>query len=189
MFPIFQHLPREIQDMIWYEAARARRPDRRGAHFFAVVLVDKHGKDHEGKEPDIVHSSPPLSGPLYDGPGNTFSLWPRVRHRLTTPQDMDILTNPSAYIIDSALWTACRASREAMKRMYNMKTWGPYLQQQKPWAWPKQHHHRRPANQVVVVGYPAPAGSRHGHGARRLSCDCPGAEPRCQGPRLQSSYC
>ncbi len=101
----FGKLPRELRDEIWDLAIRDDHP---GAHFFSISAGhfsptvhwtvfgynDTHGMRQFAR---LLISAPRYSGITAAGP-----LW-------TT-------NNPSTYVRDSGLWTACRESREAIQK-------------------------------------------------------------------------
>ncbi|KAK3360086.1 hypothetical protein B0T25DRAFT_119600 [Lasiosphaeria hispida] len=82
--------------MIWDFAVR---PDQPGAHFFTVL-----NKRHEDelavmKEHSVLRQSPVLAAPRGCRDNEHSYSWTAS-------------SNPSAYMVDSGLWTACRTSRE-----------------------------------------------------------------------------
>ncbi|KAF6793066.1 hypothetical protein CSOJ01_14000 [Colletotrichum sojae] len=112
MFPKFLDLPAELQNMIWEMAIRSNKP---GAHFFTI----RNG-------PRAVY---PIWGPPIWGIGGPIRVAPPVSPSVSDPArglgttvshpPSNVISNPSAYAIDSGLWTACRNSRSIMKGWMN----------------------------------------------------------------------
>lgn len=104
-FHRFFDLPWELRDMIWKFALR---PDVPGVHIFKLY----NSNLDEGADKNINVSNP------YD-----------IEHlRLAAPQsNKSSITrnrnNPSTYLIDGGLWTACRESRLVMEGNFNCKKW------------------------------------------------------------------
>lgn len=94
-FHKFPVLPKELQDNIWRLAIRPPIP---AAHFFDVSRPSVDGGDHRDRvvalsdNPEVVQTT----------------------HIVTMPRHYRPEENPSAYLLDSSLWTACHASRSAM---------------------------------------------------------------------------
>jgi len=124
-FPFFACLPWEIRNTIWTFAVGPR--DRRGAHHFTVVcandpaesqawkphyaLTDGHrrgninNKQKNGSHPAPFALAAPRLGKPPPGENQVQPSW--------------LANNPSIYLQDSGLWTACRESREVMKWIYS----------------------------------------------------------------------
>ncbi|KAK7696775.1 hypothetical protein SLS64_014225 [Diaporthe eres] len=102
-FTIFSRLPHELRDQIWDQAIRDDGP---AAHFFTMYdpAVDT---DHAVRQEKRVHATSGGNDPSY-------------RVGLAAPHDRRwgehswTVGNVSAYMTDSGLWTACRASRRRM---------------------------------------------------------------------------
>lgn len=105
-FNLFSKLPAELRVMIWDFAIRDNSP---AAHFFC------HGAFDRNFTVDPERRFPAPSGRN----GRTW------RFGLSAPQNSPnneyswVDGNPSAYMIDSGLWTACRESRERMIRHFH----------------------------------------------------------------------
>ncbi|KAI1142543.1 hypothetical protein F5Y05DRAFT_422624 [Hypoxylon sp. FL0543] len=119
-FHPFPRLPQELRDMVWKLALRSDRP---GAHFFRI-----YSRSDEKRLPNDYAIVPPTR--------------PWDSHRLTAPKwvprSIDanwngkfgkgvinswVCDNPSAYLIDGALWTTCKESRFVMERQFNIEKW------------------------------------------------------------------
>ncbi|KAH8882202.1 hypothetical protein GQ53DRAFT_463394 [Thozetella sp. PMI_491] len=105
-FHLFPNLPKELRDLIWESAIR---PDRPSAHFFTLC--------YDGKESMRTQVL-----------ANWASRYQNWKLQLSCPQFSSTAFgsyswtdgNPSAYLLDSGLWTACRESRDAMRRYHRL---------------------------------------------------------------------
>ncbi|RSL57496.1 hypothetical protein CEP54_008280 [Fusarium duplospermum] len=100
-FHRFIHLPWDIREQIWKFALRPSFP---GAHIFKLYEADPHGR----------HGSRRLAVP--DSKENS-SIENRDVH---VTQNMD---NPSTYLTDGGLWTACKESRHVIQRHFGLSKW------------------------------------------------------------------
>lgn len=104
-FQLFAKLPKELRDMIWDAAIRDNSP---AAHFFCHGALDPNFTVNPERR---VHATSGRNRRKY-------------RFGLSAPQSSPnneyswVGGNPSAYMIDSGLWTACWESRERMKRHF-----------------------------------------------------------------------
>ncbi|RSL73764.1 hypothetical protein CEP54_000134 [Fusarium duplospermum] len=106
-FHRFPDLPWELRDMIWNFALRPNIP---GVHVFKLYnKTTDHGVD---RNVDVFdqHGSLRLAAPQ----NNKTSI---TRNR----------DNPSTYLIDGGLWTACKESNLVMKRNFNHQKWKSLL--------------------------------------------------------------
>ncbi|KAK1750684.1 hypothetical protein QBC47DRAFT_393251 [Echria macrotheca] len=109
-FHFFSRLPFELQDEIWKLAIR---PDLPGAHFFTIY------KAYSGvRMPDSLSPSrrekylgPHIAAPRRPARGTSFS-----RAAESAVPMSWTLNNPSSYLIDGGLWTACKESRLVIER-------------------------------------------------------------------------
>ncbi|WAO94851.1 2EXR domain-containing protein [Fusarium falciforme] len=109
-FHRFSDFPWELRDMIWNFALRPSVP---GVHIFKL---------YNSKTDDGVHKNIDVFNP-YD----------HITLRLAVPQsNKSSITrnrnNPSTYLIDGGLWTACKESRLVMKRKFNCHKWKSSLE-------------------------------------------------------------
>lgn len=120
-FPLFTRLPRELRDMIWDLAMRAL--DQPAAHFFSVYRrlpgdelwpARLPGHNSLDRFPDFLANYllpphvPPPSSAVAGGGGQ----------RMAPSTVWDEPSNPSAYLVDCALWHACGESHAAMVRRF-----------------------------------------------------------------------
>lgn len=103
-FGVFPYLPRELQDIVWKQAAASRSKEliKPAAHFFTVFNVNE----------DDMSSVQQLVG----GNHSLYRL-AEPRHNLSPRGDL------SAYLVDGGLWTACKNSRRAMEKRYEVAEW------------------------------------------------------------------
>ncbi|KAL6886067.1 hypothetical protein GGI43DRAFT_388696 [Trichoderma evansii] len=117
-FHLFASLPTEIRLMIWERALRLYSSSRPAAHFFSVTNLKKDGDEltnlrvqcHRGSNCEYNH-------------GETFCLAaPKFgsSHSWTN-------NNPSSYLWDFGMWSACWESREVIKDYYNLESWATKL--------------------------------------------------------------
>ncbi|KAK5652636.1 hypothetical protein OQA88_10229 [Cercophora sp. LCS_1] len=113
-FHQFPLLAKEIRDEIWNLAIR---PFHHGVHVFSVHTSKECALEHaddmeamdEGLTDDSYHFSAPRCLPREKG----FS-----SELMKTTKPSWTLNNPSTYLIDSGLWTACAESKRAVGRAY-----------------------------------------------------------------------
>ncbi|KAI1641997.1 uncharacterized protein F4817DRAFT_20346 [Daldinia loculata] len=106
-FRHFSLLPRELRDQIWDAAIR---PDVPSVHFF-TAWHGTYGPD----PPTIVECAVAGRG---EHPDELCSL-AAPRCNIAEPDRLSWFeNNPSVYMEDSGLWTACKESREAMIRRF-----------------------------------------------------------------------
>lgn len=145
-FHPFPRLPWELRNEIWKFSIRPR--DLPGAHVFCVE--ERGLEDTKYKEND-VHCARISLEPHFDEPDDTFL------HNAVPARTMSSgpTGNPSLYLVDGGLWTACRESRAAMERAFKHQLWDP-----KRWAYP---HYRamqriawRRSRDFYIPSSPAP---------------------------------
>lgn len=120
-FHPFRKLPWEIRNEIWKLSVRPL--DRPGAHIFCLEL--RESKDGTAKECDVQHPPIPVKTIHYDHPGSNPG---KNFIHITVPAktlSSGPAGNPSAYMIDGGLWTACKESRAVMERVFNHEKWDP----------------------------------------------------------------
>ncbi|RTE78725.1 hypothetical protein BHE90_006808 [Fusarium euwallaceae] len=100
-FHRFIHLPWDIREQIWKFALRPSLP---GVHIFKLYEADHHGR----------HGSRRLAVP--DSKENS-SIGNRNVHVTQT------MANPSTYLTDGGLWTACKESRHVIQRHFGLSKW------------------------------------------------------------------
>jgi hypothetical protein len=105
-FHFFPLLPWELREMIWELAARPALP---GAHLFRVYNADdsEHAdpKNETSRHAYRGVSKPRLAAPRCLPRGVDFSPAAQADAPISWT-----LNNPSTYLIDSGLWTACKES-------------------------------------------------------------------------------
>ncbi|EAA35331.2 hypothetical protein GE21DRAFT_1207 [Neurospora crassa] len=110
-FHPFPRLPWELRNEIWKQSIRPL--DRPGAHIFCIE--ERKSEDSEPKECDVICNPIPLesgdSNLHIRVPAATISAGPAG--------------NPSTYMIDGGLWTACKESRAVMERVFRHRMWDP----------------------------------------------------------------
>ncbi|KAM0425620.1 hypothetical protein ACHAPT_009152 [Fusarium lateritium] len=97
-FHLFPRLPQEIQDLIWKEAAEIVRLKEREVHFFTIFNSRNRAE------------SAVLAEYKLGGPSRSCLAAPRRRDG----NGFSWTDNPSMYLMDRGLWTACRDSRAAI---------------------------------------------------------------------------
>ncbi|KAK6072153.1 hypothetical protein SCUP515_07485 [Seiridium cupressi] len=111
-FHPFPRLPLELREQIWAEAIRPRQP---GAHFFTIYNNGRQDEISEIGQHVVATSKKNIRPCSLAAPrcrGREFS-W--TSH------------NPSAYLTDRGLWTACWESRLMMGKHYDMEKWNERL--------------------------------------------------------------
>ncbi|KAK3937716.1 hypothetical protein QBC46DRAFT_266918 [Diplogelasinospora grovesii] len=103
-FRPFGRLPGEIRDMIWDRAVRSHEP---GVHIFTAYNLG-NTEDWEEEEDEATGSR------QKNGATSTINTRRPAGCTLSWTQN-----NPSTYLIDGGLWTACRESYLAMKRAFH----------------------------------------------------------------------
>ncbi|KAH7129208.1 hypothetical protein EDB81DRAFT_623897, partial [Dactylonectria macrodidyma] len=104
-FHLFSNLPRELQLHIWDLAVR---PDRPAAHHFTVFNALRHDELSALQSHAIGSQSSQnfnLAAPRSDKGDKQSISW--------------TASNPSIYLTDSGLWTACKDSRQAMEKRFD----------------------------------------------------------------------
>lgn len=118
-FRPFRRFPGEIRDMIW---DRAIRPYEPGVHIFTAFglsyaidewVEHKHQVADEWWRLERMVKVPGLAAPQDRQQGEIYLPGPADR-TLSWTQN-----NPSTYLIDGGLWTACKESYLAMKRRFH----------------------------------------------------------------------
>ncbi|KAH7023856.1 hypothetical protein EDB80DRAFT_871259 [Ilyonectria destructans] len=118
-FHRFSELPLELREEIWKLTIR---PDRPGVHAFSIYSSkeDEDAIDEMNDarlpaaySPDLRLAAPQLALRSVDNPSSkrndTTASW--------------TVNNPSTYLIDGGLWTACKESRFIMERHFCTKKW------------------------------------------------------------------
>ncbi|KAK3354894.1 hypothetical protein B0H65DRAFT_450038 [Neurospora tetraspora] len=119
-FHPFPKLPWELRHDIWDLVVRPL--DRPGAHIFCIE--ERELDDSEAKECDVV------CGPIPSESGES-NLHIRVP---AATMSSGPAGNPSMYMIDGGLWTACKESRAVMEKVFKHHIWDP-----KRRAWPQYY--------------------------------------------------
>ncbi|KAF6833339.1 hypothetical protein CMUS01_06585 [Colletotrichum musicola] len=112
-FNQFSLLPGEIRDQIWDMAVRPH--GTRGVHYFSLFECHPH---------------PPLPDRFNRTIKKTIYCQPKI---IGVPLPQDDASphswtegNRSTYAIDGGLWTACKESRAAMQRRYDLDSWAEF---------------------------------------------------------------
>ncbi|RSL70851.1 hypothetical protein CEP53_001712 [Fusarium sp. AF-6] len=116
-FHPFPWLPLELRLMIWTFVLQPRVP---GVHIFGT----DYGKYNSNN--GYVAPSDDFARPLNRGYGVKQLTAPTPRARpaaSTTPEPSWTTNNPSSYLIDGGLWTACQESRAVIEQEYEAKRW------------------------------------------------------------------
>jgi hypothetical protein len=117
-FHKFLLLPQELQTTIWDIAVR---PDVPAAHTFSLMIPRRRANKVKIAE---QYSVLPLSQKRWrefqDGGAILTLAAPDYHGNHSWTR-----SNTSAYMIDSGLWTACKASRDAMFRRFKPEAWKP----------------------------------------------------------------
>ncbi|CAM1501012.1 Fc.00g101740.m01.CDS01 [Cosmosporella sp. VM-42] len=105
-FHPFAQLPRELRRMIWGFALKPKQP---GAHFFTLFDTTKESERSRVPEEALMTCK---------GRSVTNDL-AAPRCNKSDPQNFSWTeSNPSAYLLDQGLWTACKESREVMEKRH-----------------------------------------------------------------------
>ncbi|UKZ69184.1 uncharacterized protein TrAtP1_010193 [Trichoderma atroviride] len=117
-FHLFTSLPTEIRLKVWEHALRPYSPSRPGAHFFSVTNFKEDGDQLARlRAPCVLGSRCKLNH------GHTYYLAaPKfgISHSWTN-------NNPSAYLWDFGMWSACSESREIIEDHYKTEYWAAKL--------------------------------------------------------------
>ncbi|KAI0384310.1 hypothetical protein F5Y04DRAFT_293261 [Hypomontagnella monticulosa] len=114
-FTLFPLLPKELRDKIWDSAIR---PDQPGAHFFSVV-----GPLEAGDSP--LDYGPRMELKILEHPDkwdDRVLAAPGHLHANSVRLSWEI-HNPSLYMYDSGLWSACKESRDRMEWRFESQSW------------------------------------------------------------------
>lgn len=106
-FHLFPFLPWELRDQIWKLAIR---PDLPGAHIFRVSDADAHETSDDNDSYRCAKSL--LAAPQCLPKSVDFTPAAQAAAPISWT-----LNNPSTYLIDSGLWTACKESRLATEQV------------------------------------------------------------------------
>ncbi|KAI8719856.1 2EXR domain-containing protein [Fusarium sp. LHS14.1] len=105
IFHPFPRLPQEIRDLIWTNATRVQA-DKSGIHFFTIF------NSTNKEESAAVAQQNKLKGP-----SRSCLAAPRCKNGQGFSWTEG---NPSMYLLDRGLWTACRDSRAAIMKVSTM---------------------------------------------------------------------
>lgn len=117
-FHLFTSLPTELRLKIWEYALRQHQPSRPGAHFFSITNLREDG----GELIDLGVQCEWGSRCIHNH-GDTYCLAaPKFgsSHSWTS-------NNPSSYLWDFGMWTACRESRVVIEDHYKLDYWATKL--------------------------------------------------------------
>ncbi|UPK92691.1 hypothetical protein LCI18_003626 [Fusarium solani-melongenae] len=115
-FHLFSRLPRELRQMIWTFVPRPRVP---GVHIFGTEHGNNYCDGDMAPCDDFIR-------PLDCGPRRQQLTPPTPRFPPTTSTLAEpswTKSNPSSYLVDGGLWTACKESRAVMEREYEVEHW------------------------------------------------------------------
>jgi hypothetical protein len=161
-FDQFASLPKELRDLIWDAAIRPRRP---AAHIFSYFHslhreAPKLTEQYAVRERFVDGSTTDegwLGAPIIedeedDGDDeDEDAKYHKGEHFSWTDE------NPSAYLIDTGLWTACRESRDAMARRFRPGYWAPirkaFCEQAKDWYFGCALPRHEPPDAPVTGGF------------------------------------
>ncbi|KAK5996514.1 hypothetical protein PT974_01849 [Cladobotryum mycophilum] len=122
-FHRFPNLPPELQEMIWRHAIR---PFCQGVHFFTVYDIETFPQDMTSVSVAAHRSDPTRTGLALAAPR-------------AVDRSFDWMSgNPSMYLWDRGLWTACQESRYLMYRVYEHSG-----------KWPPRQLYERPRADVI----------------------------------------
>ena len=130
-FHLFPNLPWELRHAIWELAVRPL--DRPGAHIFC--LEERDGFKFEVKQCDVICK-------LIDS-----------KLQLSVPaktMSAELDSNPSMYMVDGGLWTACKESRAVMEKTFKHRMWDLRRRDWRQW--------HEASLQLMFKGTPLPAG-------------------------------
>ncbi|KAF4447869.1 hypothetical protein F53441_8674 [Fusarium austroafricanum] len=118
-FPKFRALPREIREEIWKFATR---PDEPGVHYFSISRNEQYS--HSKNLKNAVIPKYEIPNIILSAPNWFIRSADHVRY-VGTERDPASwrVNNPSLYLFDSGLWTACKESRMVMRKHYRLSYW------------------------------------------------------------------
>lgn len=118
-FPLFTQLPKELRDKVWKAAIRLPVP---GVHIFTMDTTFDEKKTSEiGDHYAVVG---------VDHKNLEYSMLAAPRCGKSNPNARSwIELNPSTYLVDSGLLTACKESREAMDKHLQAVEWNTRVYQ------------------------------------------------------------
>lgn len=129
-FPYFSKIPsQEVQEMIWKAAVRPHRP---GVHIFWVYSWTEDEESHRGKVIETTGFRHDRSFPAFAAPACLPFGAPYTRARRQSARHKWAGYNPSTYLIDHGLRTACRQSRRVIQEVFNYHVWRKLHQAQRP---------------------------------------------------------
>jgi len=136
--------------MIWTLAAYAR-PSQPGAHVFSVYDRNQHGTIVPDGESAVVDADNDLA--IILGVPTTIA-----SHGRENAHEF----NPSMYLLDGGLWTACKESRLLMEKRYRSKHWAQVQAENNERVWGSYSHWHSVSNrdEMPATGYLIP-GSRN----------------------------
>ncbi|KAK3956284.1 hypothetical protein QBC32DRAFT_367031 [Pseudoneurospora amorphoporcata] len=117
-FHPFPRLPWELRNEIWKFSIRPL--DLPGAHVFCVEGRDL--EDTEYKDCDVHCARIPLEPQPWKSDDHTDDTFLHMAVPAKTLSS-DPTGNPSLYLVDGGLWTACKESRAAMERAFRHQMW------------------------------------------------------------------
>ncbi|KAH6973143.1 hypothetical protein BKA56DRAFT_676926 [Ilyonectria sp. MPI-CAGE-AT-0026] len=108
-FHSFCDLPFELREQIW---TLALRPDRPSAHCFTIFDAQEADELSALQSYAMHHKFPEycdLAAPRSNKSDIKTISW--------------TVSNPSIYLTDSGMWTACKESRDVMEKRFDTRTW------------------------------------------------------------------
>ncbi|KAF6810760.1 hypothetical protein CPLU01_15235 [Colletotrichum plurivorum] len=105
----FPDLPAELRIQIWEGCIR---PDGQGVHFFTIETCFDPSPEQSGISYELKPQHYNIDGEEYETEHVAAPLFDADSQRSWTEN------NPSTYLIDAGLWTACRESREVMEKQF-----------------------------------------------------------------------
>ncbi|KAK3397872.1 hypothetical protein B0T20DRAFT_470158 [Sordaria brevicollis] len=118
-FHPFLKLPWELRNAIWELALRPL--DRPGAHIFCI---EERKLENSGpKERDVVCGPIPAHWHNEAVLGDASSLHITIPTQIRGTGLFEPAGNPSTYMIDGGLWTACTESRAVMEKAFKHQMW------------------------------------------------------------------
>ncbi|KKP00246.1 hypothetical protein THAR02_07659 [Trichoderma harzianum] len=109
----FLDLPFEVRLMIWKHALNPLDYDRPGAHFFSLVSRDD--------EDEAIRISTQCKGAGNEYCSGYHLAAPKLR--FSKESRSWTKNNPSAYLWDFGMWSACKESRQVIKAHYETRGW------------------------------------------------------------------
>ena len=156
-FHFFPFLPWELRNQIWKLAIRPALP---GAHVFRFSdagASEQDGPDHESSDDDNSYiSKSRLAAPQCLPKGVDFSPAAQAAAPISWT-----LNNPSTYLIDSGLWTACKESLLVIEKEFQVRA---RARRQKVWSLSEMESFRKKGGRFTL-----PETFTHAacHGSRR----------------------